>query len=91
MVHSTYEHNAAKQIFTQHLVLCEECVGMLMSEDAATTISNHEVLLEKMFAFQEQLMTTKELCENAKDPQQHSGGEKPLEVVEKQPEAPKPV
>jgi hypothetical protein len=48
---------------------------MLMSEDAATTISNHEVLLEKMFAFQEQLMTTKELCETAKDPQQHSGGE----------------
>jgi len=36
-------------------------------------------------------MTAKELCENAKDPQQHSGGEKPVEVVEKQPEAPKPV
>ena len=33
------EHTVAKLIFANHLDLCEECVGMLMSEDAATTVS----------------------------------------------------
>jgi hypothetical protein len=41
---------------------------MLMSEEAALLISNPSKLLEKAFAFQEQLMVAKQLCDAAKYP-----------------------
>jgi hypothetical protein len=39
---------------------------MLMSEEAQLLITNPQKLLEKAFAFQEQLMTAKQLCDAAK-------------------------